>query len=135
MIEPKSGHVSKIGPEFKGKYKWLRGVPAPDGAVYCLPCHAESVLRIDCTTAPPTITTIGAPLVGMWKWHGGVLSPYDQCIYAIPQFAESVLKIDTRSQTVSTIGGPFPGASPTGKHKWYATALRRRPRRPTAHQS
>ena len=60
---------------------------------------------------------------GPWKWHGGVLSPIDQCIYAIPQFAESVLKIDTATEQVSTIGGPFPGASPTGKHKWYGGLL------------
>lgn len=44
-------------------------------------------------------------------------------VAAIPQFAESVLKIDTRTQVVSEIGGPFPGASPTGKHKWYGGLL------------
>ena len=51
------------------------------------------------------------------------LSMGGRCIYAIPQFAEDVLKIDPATQRVTTIGGPFPGASPTGKHKWYGGLL------------
>ena len=103
---------------------------------YGLPCHSDSVLKIDCNASPPAITTFGESVLkvdapGPWKWHGGVLSPIDQRIYAIPQFAESVLKIDTATEEVSTIGGPFPGASPTGSTSgtagcWRATAHLRR---------
>ena len=31
------------------------------------------------------------------------------------------VEIDPATQQVSTFGGPFPGASPTGKHKWYGS--------------
>ena len=88
----------------------------------CIP-SARRPYQIDCTSDPPIITEMGGPHPGDWKWHGAVLSPYDNCIYGIPQFAESVLKIDPQTQTTSEIGGPFPGASPTGKHKWYGGLL------------
>ena len=123
QIDPQTDAVRTLGKPIKGKYKWLRGNLHPDGSIYCIPCHAPTILRIDCTTSPPVISEMGGPHPGEWKWHGGVLSPYDRCIYAIPQFAESVLKIDPQTQTTSEIGGPFPGASPTGKHKWYGGLL------------
>ena len=126
-IDPKTDAVSTLlptnGKPLIGKYKWLRGNLHPDGAIYCIPSHAPTVLKIDCTSDPPIITEMGGPHSGDWKWHGAVLSPYDNCIYGIPQFAETVLKIDPRTQEVSEIGGPFPGASPTGKHKWYGGLL------------
>ena len=122
-IDPRTDDVCTIGGPLLGKYKWLRGNLHPDGSIYCIPCHAETVLKIDCTASPPRISEIGGPHPGIWKWHGAVLSPYDGCIYGIPQFAESVLKIDPQKQTTSEIGGPFPGASPTGKHKWYGGLL------------
>ena len=118
-----STHRRSDGASLTGKYKWLRGNLHPDGAIYCIPCHASTVLKIDCTAYPPRITEIGGPHPGEWKWHGAVLSPHDQCIYGIPQFAEAVLKIDPLHQTTCEIGGPFPGASPTGKHKWYGGLL------------
>jgi hypothetical protein len=126
-IDPTDDAVSVLprgdGQPLLGKYKWLRGNLHQDGSIYCIPCHASTVLKIDCTTNPPVISEMGGPHPGDWKWHGAVLSPYDQCIYGIPQFAETVLKIDPYNQTTSEIGGPFPGASPTGKHKWYGGLL------------
>ena len=122
-LDPVTAKVSLVGGPYKGKYKWLRGATAPDGCIYCIPCHADKVLRIDCTTGESVCTEIGEPMPGEWKWHGGVLSPHDGCIYGIPQFAEAVLVINPATQAVSTLGGPFPGASPTGKHKWYGGLL------------
>merc|ERR1712048_199564 len=63
------------------------------------------------------VTTIGGPLKGQWKWHGGVLAG-DGCIYGIPCNAESALKIDPSTGQVTTIGGPFAGAQ-----KWYGGLL------------
>ena len=123
QIDPQTDAVRTLGTPMDGKYKWLRGNLHPDGSIYCIPCHASTILRIDCTASPPVISEMGGPHPGKWKWHGGVLSPHDLCIYSIPQFAETVLKIDPQTQTTSEIGGPFPGASPTGKHKWYGGLL------------
>ena len=123
QIDPTTDTVTTIGGPFEGKYKWLRGNLHPDGSIYCIPCHAETILKIDCTSTPPVVSEMGGPHPGIWKWHGAVLSPHDNCIYGIPQFAESVLKIDPIHQKTFEIGGPFPGASPTGKHKWYGGLL------------
>lgn len=60
------------------------------------------------------VTTIGGPLEGQWKWHGGVLGA-DGAIYGIPCNSEGVLKIVPETQEVSVIGGPLPGAN-----KWHA---------------
>ena len=122
-LDPVTAKVSLVGGPYQGKYKWLRGATAPDGCIYCIPCHADKVLKIDCTTGESVCTEIGDPMPGQWKWHGGVLSPHDGCIYGIPQFAETVLVINPATQAVTTLGGPFPGASPTGKHKWYGGLL------------
>jgi hypothetical protein len=81
------------------------------------------VLKIDCTRSEDQCSHIGGPIPGLWKWHGAVLSPHDGCIYGIPQFAETILKIDVATQKVTEFGGPWPGASPTGKHKWYGGLL------------
>ena len=107
-----------MGPEYPGEFKWLRSVTCPkSGAIYGLPCHANTVLKI--VPGPtPLITEIGGECIGAiggdWKWHGGVLSPHDGCIYCIPQFAERVLKIDPATDSCELIGGPFPG-----RNKWY----------------
>ena len=44
-IDPSTGAVEYVGPEFPGEYKWLRGVKCPkSGALYGLPCHADTVV-------------------------------------------------------------------------------------------
>ena len=117
-IDPADGGVEYVGPEYPGEFKWLRSVTCPkSGAIYGLPCHANTVLKI--VPGPtPLITEIGGECIGAiggdWKWHGGVLSPHDGCIYCIPQFAERVLKIDPATDSCELIGGPFPG-----RNKWY----------------
>ena len=115
-IDPSTSAVDYVGPEFPGEFKWLRAVKCPkSGAIYGLPCHADTVLKI-VPGDEPEITLIGAGQcgTGLWKWHGGVLSPRDGCIYCIPQFAEQVLKIDPATDECQLIGGPFPG-----RNKWY----------------
>lgn len=120
-----TGEVAQIGPEFKGKFKWLRGVEVPAevmrsdefpcGACFALPSNAPAVLRID--PARQEVTTIGGPFRGDWLWHGGNLAR-DGNIYAIPANAEQVLKINPRTSEVSLIGPVFPG-----RQKWYGGIL------------
>ena len=45
-IDPKQGKCELIGPRFPGKFKWLRGVLGDDGAIYGIPCWADTVLKI-----------------------------------------------------------------------------------------
>jgi len=96
---------------------------------YGLPCHADSVLRIDPRTEE--VTTIPLPpdsaivkskggegeerILGvLWKYHGGTICPLDGCIYAIPQCATRVLQIDPKNDEVTYVGPRL-----EGRYKWY----------------
>jgi hypothetical protein len=124
--------VALIGPEFPGKFKWLRGVSMGD-VIYGLPCHADSVLRIHVPTQ--TVTTLAIPYENFygsdmelarqqrrqeWKYHGGSVSPHNGCLYGIPQSALHVLKIDPVADAVTLVGPPLPG-----RYKWYGGVVGR----------
>lgn len=119
-----------VGPVFRGKYKWLRGVKYGRRTIYGLPCHAGTVLKI-------YIGEDGSPQVSelsinyedafphdfdeaerqrkqQWKYHGGCISPVDDCIYCIPQSATHVLKIDPSTDQCTLFGSALPG-----RYKWY----------------
>lgn len=90
-----TGEVDMIGPEYPGKFKWLRGVdipadvmkmnvdeePYPKGACLALPCNADAILKINPHTNK--VSTFGGPFQGGWKWHGGNLAE-NGFVYAIP---------------------------------------------------
>lgn len=98
----------------RGKFKWLRGIRARDGAVFCIPACGDGVLRIS-ATGEVSILGVGALPKGEWMWHGGALA-HDDCIYCIPANAPRVLKIDTVQCSVSLIG---PDLHLGVKNKWY----------------
>jgi hypothetical protein len=126
-IDPATDVAIQVGPQFVGKYKWLRGVEW-NGVIFGLPCHADTVLKIDVPNN--TISHIEIPYETFfsddhmdaasqerhreWKYHGGDVSPVDGCIYAIPQSAHYVLKIDPNTDRCSLVG-PALG----GKYQWY----------------
>lgn len=125
-LDPDTDQLAQVGPSFPGKFKWLRGVP--DGnIIYGLPCHADTVLRIDVSTGH--ISTLPIPyedfyshepaIAGRerareWKYHGGNTCPIDGCIYAIPQSALHVLKVDPLRDVCELVGPALPG-----RYKWY----------------
>ena len=122
-ITAATGEYELIGPEYKGQFKWLRGVEVPASVtgnkqeIYCMPSNGGKygVLKISPDT--DAVTTIGGPFPGDWMWHGGVLSEIDGNIYAIPCNANGVLKINPRTDKVEIIGGPWPN-EPV-RQKWY----------------
>ena len=74
-----TGKVDFIGPEYVGKFKWLRGIEIPShilndsehypkGVCIALPSNADSVLEINPYTHK--VSTYGGPFPGCWKWHG-----------------------------------------------------------------
>mmetsp|Transcript_27437 Transcript_27437/g.33942 ORF Transcript_27437/g.33942 Transcript_27437/m.33942 type:complete len:461 (+) Transcript_27437:137-1519(+) len=136
-MEKEEEKCIQIGPTFEGKFKWLRGIKACNDIIYGLPCHADSILRIDARDPSNVkITTIPIPYKSfytseeesqkeqnmIWKYHGGAISPIDDCIYCIPQSASHVLKIDPKfkngdgeeKEILSFVGPCLPG-----KYKWY----------------
>jgi isopenicillin N synthase-like dioxygenase len=112
-----------IGPELRGEFKWLRGIPIGD-TIYGIPCHSGSVLKINALTNDIELLTWdeslpgAAPHTQKWKYHGAAVSDYDGCIYCIPQAAEHVLKINPETDEMSFIGPAFEGVN-----KWYGGLL------------
>jgi hypothetical protein len=119
-IDPKSDQATLVGPKFVGrKYKWLRGVER-EGVIYGLPCHADTVLKIDVPNGHISeLPILYEEFFGddhaeaarverfrEWKYHGGNISPVDGCIYTIPQSAQYVLQIDPNTDMCRLIPGP-----------------------------
>jgi len=111
------GTVSKLASRARrGNYKWLRGVLAGDGAIYCIPACADAVLRIapDGSLSELGRGTLPSANAGEWRWHGGALGR-DGNIYAIPANAERVMRITVSTGEVELIG---PRLHPGLKNKW-----------------
>ena len=98
------------------KYKWLGGAVARDGNLYCFPCDAERVLRIDTETR--AVSTVGPDFVfpladyplprsapkaasnasgmnvsmSVNKWQNGFVLE-DGAVYGIPQRARGILRL------------------------------------------
>jgi len=125
-LDPETNEAVLMGPTLPGKYKWLRGVLCGD-SIYGLPCHADMVLKIHVPTG--TISQLPIDYEGFfgddpelirqqrqqeWKYHGGSISPFDQCIYTIPQSATHVLKVDPATDKCTLFGPCLDGC-----YKWY----------------
>ena len=122
-ITAATGRYELIGPEYKGPFKWLRGVEVPASVtgqnqeIYCMPSNGGKYGILKISPDTDTVTTIGGSFPGDWMWHGGVLSEVDGNIYAIPCNANGVLKINPRTDKVEIIGGPWPNEPK--RQKWY----------------
>jgi hypothetical protein len=119
-----------IGPEYTGKFKWLRGVSIPVSALHdptekypagvclALPSNAASILKIDPETS--NVYTFGEALLkGQihlgWLYHGGNLAKQNGWVYAIPANATRVIKFHPVTDEVMFVG-PDLGEM---KQKWY----------------
>jgi hypothetical protein len=129
-ISVETGEMDCIGPEYDGKFKWLRGVDIPpssdypDGCCIALPCNHLSFLKVvpfDATTGKRDIVyTVEtnqlkdecADIPG-WYYHGGNLAS-NGWIYCIPANANRVAKIHPLTDEVSFIGPIL-----EGRQKWY----------------
>lgn len=97
-IDPTSGDVRDFGPDLsfmsrgasRGQNKWQNAVLLGDGAIYCIPLKAESVLRIDTERQAADLLPHGAD--GKNLWEGAVLGD-DGALYCMPLNCNRVLKI------------------------------------------
>lgn len=100
-------------PSVNSSEKWIGGVLAKNGKIYCIPHYASEILVIDPTT--DTATTIPTES-GNLKWFGGCLAPNGK-IYAIPHTSSKVLVIDPETNETHTFSGMG------GNRKWAGGAL------------
>ena len=80
-----------------------------DGAIYGIPAHADTVLKI-IPGDEPEIREIGGPLRtgkhrtdGKYKYLGGVLA-HDGCVYMIPSDADYVLRVNCATDECREVG-------------------------------
>lgn len=100
-------------PSVNSSEKWIGGVLAKNGKIYCIPHYASEILVIDTTT--DTATTIPTES-GNLKWFGGCLAPNGK-IYCIPHTSSKVLVIDPETNETHTFSGMG------GNRKWAGGAL------------
>ena len=104
-----------------GTNKWLGGVLAPNGRIYCVPLSSTQILEID----PETQTTqLFGSLAGVQKWSGGVLAPNGR-IYCVPYNSTQVLEYRTQqSPSIADITIPQNLANlPTSNYNKYYNKL------------
>jgi hypothetical protein len=77
--------------------KWVGGVVAPNGKIYCIPHNATNVLIIDPITDTDISSNFGLTL-GNEGWWGGCLGS-DGKIYGIPNNSNEVLVINPSNNT------------------------------------
>jgi hypothetical protein len=127
-INTRTRVVDWIGPEYQGKFKWLRGVSIPPsliqlnretypvGCCVALPSNAPSILKVN--PANNHVYTFGESVLRdcgdtSWLYHGGNLAD-NGYVYAIPANANRVCKFHPTTDAIELIGPTF-----EGKQKWY----------------
>jgi hypothetical protein len=78
--------------------KYLGGVYAPNGKIYCVPSNSDNVLVIDPKGDTYYISSGLTGITGSNKYRGGVLGPNGK-VYCIPGSATNVLVIDPIGDT------------------------------------
>lgn len=103
-----------------GEGKWCGAALAADGCLYCMPCHASEVLRVDTNPHVPReerCQLIGSSYRGHAKWHGCALGS-DGCVYGIPSCASRVLRVDPATRSTTLIGPEY-----SGEYKWIGACV------------
>ena len=103
FLDTPFGPLNDAAGEGGDLFKWSGGVLASNGCIYCVPCGAEFVLKID--VAKNTACPCGESTIQMGvtlKWRGGTLA-HDGKIYCTPSNCHSILVIDTATDTTSYI--------------------------------
>ena len=101
------------GTPIPGTGKYIGGVLAPNGKIYCVPHNATQVLIIDPLAL--TYTLMAGAIAGSAKYAGGCLSTFNGKIYCAPHDATDILVIDPSTDTWTQVASGLPA----GSSKWY----------------
>lgn len=121
-IDPKTQSVTVHGDFPEGQFKWHGGVLGPDGCIYGIPAHADTVLKIE-PGLEPRLLTIGGPLRtgrhrsdGKYKYLGGAVG-HDGNVYFFPSDSDFVLQVDPRTNVVREVGPCLKDIEPIHNNK------------------
>ena len=112
-FNPLDKSLTEIGPDLGDREgKWICGVRATNGIIYCAPYCSEHILQID--TIQDTVETldnVGLPETGEYLWASGALAS-DNNIYYTPDSAHQIMRLNPDNGFLSSVGddlgeGPF----------------------------
>ena len=110
-IDPKGPNGAECtlhGKYPSGGWKWHGGTVGVDGAIYGIPAHANTILKI-VLGIPRRWWRLAEPshrrhrTDGKYKFLGGVLGK-DGCVYFIPSDSDYVLQVDCETDEVREVG-------------------------------
>jgi hypothetical protein len=111
---------TEIGPDLgEGGLKWICGVRANTGSIYCTPNNADHVLKIDTIQGTvETLDNVELPENGSGLWQSGVLAT-DNNIYYMPCNACRIMRLNPDNDSLSSVGDDLGG----GWDKYWGTVV------------
>jgi hypothetical protein len=97
--------MTEIGPDFgEDGHKWRCGVLANNCSIYCAPCRADHILKIDTIQGTvETLDNVRLPETGDHLWESGALAP-DNSIYYMPANARRIMRLNPDNDSLSSVG-------------------------------
>jgi hypothetical protein len=104
-FNPLDKSLTEIGPDLgEGGHQWICGVRANTGDIYCAPCLAEHILKINAIDdTVETLVGVELPETGRYLWASGALAP-DNHIYYMPASARRIMRLNPDNDTLSSVG-------------------------------
>jgi outer membrane protein assembly factor BamB len=104
-FNPLDKSLTEIGPDFgEGYGKWMCGVRANTGNIYCAPFHADHILKISTNDGTvETLDDIELPETGHMLWASGALAT-DNSIYYMPARARCIMRLNPDNDSLSSVG-------------------------------
>jgi hypothetical protein len=104
-FNPLDKSLTEIGPDLGVcRWKWLCGVLANTGDIYCAPYNAQHILKI--TTNDGTVDSLDnveLPETGDYLWRSGALAS-DNNIYYMPDSERRIMKLNPDNDSISSVG-------------------------------
>jgi hypothetical protein len=113
-FNPLDKSLKEIGPDLgEGEAKWLCGVLANTGDIYCVPAlSADHILKINTNDGTVEILdNVELPETGDCFWMSGALAP-DNYIYYMPSQARRIMRLNPDNDSFSSVGDDL------GEERW-----------------
>ena len=82
---------------------WVSCAVALDGCIYCMPCNANRIMKLD-PNNNDAMSSVGDDLGGGWYKYIGTVVGIDGCVYGIPSYSRRIIKYNPINDTTSFVG-------------------------------